>query len=283
MRYVSLCANIIIKNLRDKTMRLNYLTASRYFITVLLGLNLFFGNAYSATSCCNPIRDPVVLERDKIYGLVSMAMIYKDWQTSSNGRGHNIGSILVRNSDNMPVFWARNSVNVRHNSSQHGEVRLTQAFLDFCQSSNPSKYIKDFTLYSTLEPCAMCTGMLAMTQLSRAVFVQVDPEYGRALRGLQLVKFPRVFAQNTTPGLPQKTALEAGWVNYRAANPGSAITDYLLSSNARDVYASAEQSIRDMTVLPANQPIKDAALSFLTNRVGNEPEVFGDAMAARCP
>jgi hypothetical protein len=38
-----------------------------------------------------------------------------------------------------------------------------------------------------------------------------------------------------------------------------------------------------MAVLPANQPIKDAALNFLTNRVGNGPEVFDDAMAARCP
>ncbi len=260
-----------------------FVKMSRYFLVALLGLSFFSGSVSSETNCCNPITDPVVLERDKIYGLASLAMIYKDWQTSSNGRGHNIGSILVRNSDNMPVFWARNSVNVRHNSSQHGEVRLTQAFLDFCQSSNPSKYIKDYTLYTTLEPCAMCTGMLAMTQLSRAVYVQVDPEYGRALRGLQLVKFPRVFVQNTTPGLNQKAALETGWVNYRSASPGSAITDYLLSSNARDIYASAEQSIRDMVVLPANQPIKDAALNFLTNRVGTGPEVFGDAMAARCP
>lgn len=60
-------------------MRFNYLKASRYFIAALLGLNLFFGNAYSATTCCNPIKDPVVLERDNFSTPPETKQYYLPW------------------------------------------------------------------------------------------------------------------------------------------------------------------------------------------------------------
>lgn len=254
--------------------------------SIFIALSFFVAaSSVSAATCCSQ-PTPQQAERDKIYGLTALAVIYKDWVSSSSGRGHNIGSVLVRNSDNMPVFYARNSVNVRHNASQHGEVRTIQAFLDFCRStSSPRpKYVDEYTVYTTLEPCAMCTGMMAMTKLTRAVFVQIDPEFGKALRGLQLVKFPRVFTQNTTPGLQQKTDLENGWVAYRTANPGSAITDYLLSDGAKNIYATAETAITNYNVVyPENAAIKAAAISYLNTVGAAGPEVFGEAMATRCP
>lgn len=256
------------------------------FKSCLIALAIFVhaASAIAATCCSQPT--PQQAERDKIYGLTSLAVIYKDWVSNSSGRGHNIGSVLVRNSDNVPVFYARNSVNVRHNSSQHGEVRTIQAFLDYCRASTSPrpKYVDEYTVYTTLEPCAMCTGMMAMTKLTRAVFVQIDPEFGRALRGLQLVKFPRVFTQNTTPGLQQKIDLENGWVAYRRANPGSAITDYLLSDDAKSIYATAESAISNYNVIyPENAAVKDAAIAFIQTVGAAGPEVFESAMAARCP
>lgn len=41
-----------------------------------------------------------------------------------------------------------------------------------------AKYLKDCTLYVTLEPCPMCAGALFWTQISRVVFAASDPKRG---------------------------------------------------------------------------------------------------------
>ena len=221
---------------------------------------------------------PSQIERDEIFGLATLVMIYKDWQSRPETRGHNIGSILV-NKDNQPVFWARNSVKTTDNATQHGEVRLIQAYLN-CKGVG--KYMDGYTVYTTLEPCAMCTGMIAMTKVDRVVYVQADPEFGHALKGLKSVNFPRVFVQDSTPKLGQKRALEKGWVNYRTLHKGSAITDYLLTDDAKAVYASAQVDLNDFKVnYPENQKVLDQMLDFLNKQVG--PETFGEKMLERCP
>ncbi|NLJ82441.1 MAG: nucleoside deaminase, partial [Bacteroidales bacterium] len=40
-----------------------------------------------------------------------------------------------------------------------------------------SKYLKDCTLYVTLEPCAMCAGAAYWTQIDRVVFGAYDKKY----------------------------------------------------------------------------------------------------------
>jgi tRNA(adenine34) deaminase len=96
--------------------------------------------------------------------LAVLYMVYKDWQGSAKARrGHNIGSILV-DKNSVPVFWARNSVTVLDDSSQHGEVRTIQSFLN---CPGVGRYVNGYSVYTTLEPCAMCTGMMAMAQVRK--------------------------------------------------------------------------------------------------------------------
>lgn len=216
-------------------------------------------------------------ERDQILSLATLAMVYQDWQSTPDGRGHNIGSILVDKNSN-PVFWARNSVTVRGDATQHGEVRLIQAFLD-CPGIG--KYVDGYSVYTTLEPCAMCTGMMAMTKLKRAVFVQADPEFGHARKALLSVNFPRIFDQTSPQKLSQKTALESGWTRYRSANKGMTITDYLLSDEARGIYASAKVQLSQFKVTyPANQALLKQTEKFLGTVT---TETFGKQMLERCP
>jgi tRNA(Arg) A34 adenosine deaminase TadA len=216
-------------------------------------------------------------ERDHILSLATLAMVYKDWQSSPDGRGHNIGSILV-DENSTPVFWARNSVTVRGNATQHGEVRLIQAFLD-CPGIG--KYVDGYSIYTSLEPCAMCTGMMAMTKLKRAVFVQADPEYGHARKALLSIKFPRIFDQATPHQLSQKEALENGWIRYRAANKGQTITDFLLSDEAHGIYASAQVELAQFKVkYPVNQTLLQSTEKFLDSVT---TETFGQQMLERCP
>ena len=43
------------------------------------------------------------------------------------------------------------------------------------------KYLNDFTLYVTVEPCPMCAGAFAWAQLGRVVFGASDPKRGFSL------------------------------------------------------------------------------------------------------
>jgi tRNA(adenine34) deaminase len=43
------------------------------------------------------------------------------------------------------------------------------------------KYLKDCTLYVTLEPCLMCAGALFWTQIDRVVYGATDPKRGYSL------------------------------------------------------------------------------------------------------
>ncbi|MGB5981385.1 MAG: nucleoside deaminase [Nonlabens sp.] len=48
------------------------------------------------------------------------------------------------------------------------------------------KYLKNCTLYVTLEPCQMCAGALYWSQISRIVFGASDPQRGYQKMGTQL-------------------------------------------------------------------------------------------------
>ena len=242
----------------------------QHLITLLLLVSVT--TVFAQTNPVNLIQK----ERDNILSLAALAMVYKDWQTSSTGRGHNIGSILVDKHD-MPVFWARNSVTVRNDATQHGEVRLIQAFL---KCPGVAKYMDGYTIYTTLEPCAMCTGMIAMTKVDRVVYVQDDPEYGHARQALAYIKFPRLFVQTSPKGLKEKTDLERDWRAY-SKKKGSAITDYLLTDEARVIYAAADQDLTSYKIkYPENEGILIATQKFIKDA---GPETFDQKVMERCP
>ena len=48
------------------------------------------------------------------------------------------------------------------------------------------KYLKDCTMYVTLEPCQMCAGALYWSQISRLVYAADDPHRGYRAMGGQL-------------------------------------------------------------------------------------------------
>lgn len=111
-----------------------------------------------AGQCSFTLEDPKAsaeAERDYLYSLLAMCVVRHDWQWLEETRGHNIGSVLVKNATGEVAYYARNSNRVLTNGSQHGEVRLVTNFLK-CEGEGT--YLKDYTLYTTLEPCMMCAG-----------------------------------------------------------------------------------------------------------------------------
>jgi tRNA(Arg) A34 adenosine deaminase TadA len=225
--------------------------------------------------------DAAQREVDEIFSLLAMAVVYKDWQDvgpqGSRLRGHNIGAVLV-DPAGQPVFWARNARFVTDNGTEHGELRLIRHFLDcpgaldYLGVPPPGRYPgaragQGFTLYTTLDPCVMCAGTMLMVQLSRAVFVQSDPDYGHVVERLaagtggagQLPPYP-VTLDIRQADLPEAQVLDQAYQRYGRPN---AIIPFLRSEFARRVFKNATRRLRDFRSEQGNQAVVEAALAYL--------------------
>lgn len=80
------------------------------------------------------------------------------WKGRIIGRGHNMTEQL-------------------HDTTAHAEmIAITAA-----SQAMGGKYLTDCTLYVTVEPCPMCAGALAWSQISRIVYGAPDPRRGYSL------------------------------------------------------------------------------------------------------
>jgi tRNA(Arg) A34 adenosine deaminase TadA len=144
-----------------------------FFMIAVTGAMLFLGCVTGSAAVGSADSQPssVQLERDAIFSLAAYAVVYKDWQPAEepNPRGHNIGCVLVDRNNN-PVAWNLNSNNSTNDATQHGEVRVIQ---DYIKKSG-NKYLEGYTIYTTLEPCVMCSGMMSLTKVTRTVYGQTD-------------------------------------------------------------------------------------------------------------
>jgi tRNA(adenine34) deaminase len=80
------------------------------------------------------------------------------WKGRIIGRGHNMTERL-------------------HDTTAHAEmIAITSA-----TEAMGGKYLNDCTLYVTVEPCPMCAGALAWSQMGRIVYGAPDPRRGYSL------------------------------------------------------------------------------------------------------
>lgn len=83
-----------------------------------------------------------------------------------------IGAIIVCNQ--QIIARAHNLTEALNDVTAHAEMQAITAAANFLGG----KYLKDCTLYVTLEPCQMCAGALFWSQISNIVFGARDPERG---------------------------------------------------------------------------------------------------------
>lgn len=183
-------------------------------------------------------------ERDGIYMLAAYAVVLNDWQDGiGNKRGHNIGSILVA-PDGKIVNWARNCNAALSNGTQHGEVRLMIGYLNRVGGYS----LRDHTIYTTLEPCAQCSGMMVLCNIKRTVYGQTDPGFGKAIERLKLnskkwnkagyAPYPRAVISERSETMYCKQLDEA----YKAM--GGSITEFLVTDKARSIFESAVENLK---------------------------------------
>lgn len=83
-----------------------------------------------------------------------------------------IGAVLV--SGHQILAKSHNQTELLHDVTAHAEILCITAASQHLQS----KYLKQCTLYVTLEPCPMCAAALRWAQLGRLVYAAEDEKMG---------------------------------------------------------------------------------------------------------
>lgn len=83
-----------------------------------------------------------------------------------------VGAIVVCN--NRIIARAHNLTERLNDVTAHAEMQAITAAANYLGG----KYLKDCTLYVTLEPCNMCAGALAWSQITRIVYGAGDDKRG---------------------------------------------------------------------------------------------------------
>ena len=83
-----------------------------------------------------------------------------------------VGAIIV--CQDKIVSRAHNLTEMLHDVTAHAEMQAITSGANMLGG----KYLKDCTLYVTVEPCLMCAGALGWSQISRIVYGCADPKRG---------------------------------------------------------------------------------------------------------
>ncbi|SHK11921.1 nucleoside deaminase [Epilithonimonas mollis] len=91
-----------------------------------------------------------------------------------------IGCVIVAN--NRVIAKSHNLTETLNDVTAHAEMQAITSAANFLGG----KYLLNCTLYVTLEPCVMCSGALAWSQISKVVIGARDEQRGFINKGLSL-------------------------------------------------------------------------------------------------
>jgi len=83
-----------------------------------------------------------------------------------------VGAVIVSN--NIIIARAHNLVETLNDVTAHAEMQVFTAATNYLGG----KYLKDCTLYVTLEPCQMCAGASYWAQIGKIVYGAPEPQRG---------------------------------------------------------------------------------------------------------
>ena len=107
-------------------------------------------------------------EIDKKY----MRMAIAEAERALSKREVPIGAVVV--AGDRIIGRGHNLVETLMDATAHAEMQAITAAM----STLGGKYLSDCTLYVTVEPCVMCGGALAWSQIGRVVYGAADPKRG---------------------------------------------------------------------------------------------------------
>lgn len=113
-------------------------------------------------------KNRAVAEKDEKY----MQMAIDEAIKALNKKEVPIGAIVV--AGDRVIGRGHNLVETLMDATAHAEMQAITAAM----STLGGKYLNDCTLYVTVEPCVMCGGALAWSQIGRVVYGAADKKRG---------------------------------------------------------------------------------------------------------
>ncbi len=92
-----------------------------------------------------------------------------------------VGAVIV-SADNRILAKSHNLTELLNDVTAHAEIQAISAAANFLGG----KYLKNCTLFVTLEPCQMCAGALYWSQIAKIVYGAEDPKRGFKTMGGQI-------------------------------------------------------------------------------------------------
>jgi len=195
--------------------------------------------------------------------------------------GHNIAALAVDRSGRVLDFEFNHN-NLFNSSAEHAEARLVHRLYSLAQlseswsavpvseiqntsSDRRGTNLQGVTIYTSLESCAQCSGVMALAQITEVVYLQTDPGMyfiGRILRNLteSYLRAPRPISGGEVD-IAYFDQLNRGFEQFWndvLTNPFSvrpdgtedhsqSVTSYLCTANARAIYAAARTDFDQLT------------------------------------
>ncbi|MBR2060629.1 MAG: nucleoside deaminase [Tidjanibacter sp.] len=113
--------------------------------------------------------------------LFFMQMAISEAKKALEEREVPIGAVVVCR--DRVVGRGHNLVETLGDATAHAEMQAITA----ATSTLGGKYLKECTLYVTVEPCVMCAGAIAWSQVGRVVYGAADPKRGFMRFGRELL------------------------------------------------------------------------------------------------
>ncbi|MFC4165074.1 nucleoside deaminase [Epilithonimonas zeae] len=109
-----------------------------------------------------------------------MKMAFQEAQLALEKDEVPIGCVIVSN--DRVIAKSHNLTETLTDVTAHAEMQAITSAANFLGG----KYLQNCTLYVTLEPCVMCSGALAWSQISKVVIGARDEQRGFINKGLSL-------------------------------------------------------------------------------------------------
>ena len=107
--------------------------------------------------------------------------------------------------------------------------------------------LKGHTVYTTLEPCAQCSGMMVLTNIRRTVYGQTDPGFGKAIERLKLDSKkwnPAGYKPYPRPVISDRSESSyCAQLEDAYKQVGGSITTFLLGDTAKAVFKAASENL----------------------------------------
>lgn len=102
-----------------------------------------------------------------------------------------IGAVLVDKINNT-IYKAHNQTEKYKNITYHAELIVINKVIKKLKLKHLHNLDKNYTLYTTLEPCPMCAGAIMLSKIDRIVISAKDPKSGAAGSVLNILQNPQL-------------------------------------------------------------------------------------------